>query len=210
MDADRLKRLDRMVREGTIIRHEWTDGHDRACLLAALAPECGEARSASACPADVMPMWLAELTPWIDDSGSAKAWPRVVRRYAALAHRWHVLEAASWRRLDYLCRAAALEEHARHVAAGSARGQEIDLARRLCLRVAAGYEPTEEELAALLVGHYATAAAAVETAAAAAAAARRRSGAAAAWAAGAAAWDRMADAFLALIEAECDAVEAAR
>ena len=46
----RLARLDAMIRENRIIRHVWTEGHERACLLAALSPETGQEEPASACP----------------------------------------------------------------------------------------------------------------------------------------------------------------
>jgi hypothetical protein len=43
-----------MIAEGRIVRQQWTDGHERACLLAALSPEAGRAGDASACPAYVI------------------------------------------------------------------------------------------------------------------------------------------------------------
>lgn len=94
----RLARLDRAIEDGRVIRGRWTDGQERACLLAWLSPEAGERESASVCPASVMPPWLAHLTPHLDDRPSARAWPGIVRRYGALAHRWHVLDAAGWER----------------------------------------------------------------------------------------------------------------
>jgi hypothetical protein len=98
MDTERLDRLDIMIRENRVIRRAWTEGHERACLLAALSPEAGKAQSASECPAEVMPRWLAHLTPWLDDAPSEQAWPALVRRYAGLARRWHALDAAAWER----------------------------------------------------------------------------------------------------------------
>ena len=98
MDAERIDRLDTMIAEGRLIRDAWTEGHDRACLLAALSPEAGAAQSAAACPAELMPPWLAYLTPWLDDAPSEHAWPHIVRRYASLARRWHVLDGRAWDR----------------------------------------------------------------------------------------------------------------
>ena len=40
---ERVARLDTMIAEDRVIRHEWTDGRERACLLAALSPEAGKA-----------------------------------------------------------------------------------------------------------------------------------------------------------------------
>lgn len=98
MDTERLDRLETMIRENRIIRGAWTEGQDRACLLAALSPEAGAKQTAHACPAEVMPAWLAHLTPWLDDAPSEEVWPALVRRYAALARQWHVLDAAGWER----------------------------------------------------------------------------------------------------------------
>jgi hypothetical protein len=136
---------------GTLTRRAWrdtdADGRERACLLAALAPECGYQESADVCPADVMPAWLAELTPWIDDAGSDAAWPGVVRRYAAVAARWHRLDAETWRRLDYRVRALAVREAMRHT-------DHVDMlaacerVASLCERAAAGGEVGSKEWAA--------------------------------------------------------------
>lgn len=120
-DADRLERLDRLtsyIEQDRVIRQGWegTDGQGRrtACVLAALAPEVAAAADRmfyppDACPAGLMPAWLAHLTPWLDDRGSLEAWPAFLRRYAGLARRWHVLGPADWRRLDYEVRRLALE-----------------------------------------------------------------------------------------------------
>jgi hypothetical protein len=116
INSERTDRLDTMLREGRLIRHAWTEGHDRACLLAALSPEAGAAESASACPAEVMPAWLAFLTPWLDDAPSAGAWPSIVSRYAALARRWHVLDAAAWERARIASLMAIVSEARTHVA----------------------------------------------------------------------------------------------
>lgn len=96
---DRVGNLDHHIAEGTLIRKDWGDGFRTACLLAALSPEVATSTEASSCPASVMPKWLAQLTPAIDDYGSLKAWPGMVRRYAALARRWHVLDPLAWERI---------------------------------------------------------------------------------------------------------------
>jgi hypothetical protein len=79
------------LNSGRLIRGAWTgtdsQGRRTACLLAALSPEAGRSKDPGACPASVMPAWLAHLTPWIDDAGSKEAWPGTVRRYAELAGR---------------------------------------------------------------------------------------------------------------------------
>lgn len=129
----RLDRMNSMIAEGRILRGEWMstdeDGTERACLLAALSPEAGEEQDHSACPAEVMSTPLAALTPCIDDEVSSDAWPDIVRRYAALAHRWHVLTAADWRRLDYQWRLVALHEALPHDTHGVVQ-PVIDLCQR--------------------------------------------------------------------------------
>ena len=115
---DRVERLNTMLREERIIRNGWfsTDeqGRETACLLAALSPEAGDAENPVFCPASVMPAWFAHITPWIDDASSDAEWPRVIRRYAACAARWHALDEAAWRRVEVVARRASVVEAMRH------------------------------------------------------------------------------------------------
>lgn len=101
-NADRVARLLTFAAEGRLRRQKLRaidgDGQERVHLLAALAPEVGEAADPSACPANVMPQWLAQLTPSFDDHTSLTYWPAFVQCYAYLAGRWHALNAAAWRR----------------------------------------------------------------------------------------------------------------
>ena len=110
----RVERLNKFINEDRIVRGYWTgvDGRGRktACLLAALSPEVVEHGNASACPASVMPAWFAFVTPWIDDNSSEAAWPSAIRRYAACAARWSVLDDAAWRRVEVVARRAAVVE----------------------------------------------------------------------------------------------------
>jgi hypothetical protein len=105
--------LNQYIAEGRLLRKKWvgTDKHGReaACLLAALSPKVAHFRHSNACPANIMPKWLAHLTPWMDDEGSDDAWLGMVKRYAAVAGRWHVLSNEIWRELDYTARRIALE-----------------------------------------------------------------------------------------------------
>jgi len=110
----RIENLNRHIEGGTLVRNRWGDGRDRACLLAAMSPECAESESPMDCPASVMPKWLAELTPWMDDDGSEEAWPHMVRRYAALAARWHVLSDGQWSRLEFVAKKIAVESCLEH------------------------------------------------------------------------------------------------
>jgi len=137
--TQRLARLDSMRAGGRLLRGTWTEGNNRACLLAALSPEAGKAESWEKCPASVMPPWLAAMTLWMDDRGSLEAWPSMVSRYSALAHRWHVLSPETWRRL--MSRQAiqvrlepelikgADQDAARRTAAGGTRVTRNDIVR---------------------------------------------------------------------------------
>ncbi len=113
--------LDTYINEGRLIRKQWTgtdaQGRETACLLAALSPEVAKSYDPDKCPAHIMPQWLARLTPWIDDAGTEQHWPAVIRRYANLASRWHVLTPAQWSMLDYRCRAIAVREARQHTTA---------------------------------------------------------------------------------------------
>jgi len=184
---ERFERLNAFIAEDRLVRKAWGDGQERACLLLALAPEVGAAGAVDRCPADVIPAWLAHLTPDIDDHGSASAWPAMVRRYAVVVRRGaETLDGTGWRRVLARTMSATLAEATPHDPSGSCARVAA-----LWTRVLAGEEPREEE--------WAEAAAWVARAEAATEAAW------AAWAAraGAATWDRITTALLDAIEIEC-------
>ncbi|MEM8756894.1 MAG: hypothetical protein AAGF47_03835, partial [Planctomycetota bacterium] len=120
-------RVLRHLNAGTLLRDEWVGGdliesddpvragYERACLLAAMVPECGTAGDASACPASLLPAWLAELMPAIDDSVSSEAWPGVIRRVAACVRRSGAIDDAGWLRLSAAVRLVAVREARSHV-----------------------------------------------------------------------------------------------
>ena len=213
MEAERIDRLAAMIREDRLIRGKWTVGHDRACLLAALSPEAGAAQSAAACPAELMPAWLAYLTPWIDDAPSEHAWPRIVRRYASLARRWHVLDGEAWERAKIGALLAIVEEARAHAGEDAVALAAIDGVLGWLRR---GAPESDREA----VANAAWAAAAARTAAwaaarGAAAAARAARAARAVWAAeyaagaaaGVVAADRIAAGVLDAIEREIERAE---
>jgi len=105
-----LRHLDR----GTLLRGSYGDGRETACLISAAWPPCAQAQSASVCPADVMPAWLAHLTPRIADYGSVEAWEPTMRRYAGLMSRWHVLDDAAWERAHRATKLAIVREARMH------------------------------------------------------------------------------------------------
>ncbi len=212
----RIENLNRHIEGGTLVRNRWGDGRDRACLLAAMSPECAESESAMDCPASVMPKWLAELTPWMDDNGSEEAWPQMVRRYAALAARWHVLSDGQWSRLEFVAKKIAVESCLEHNEGACA--PVIDLLDRAI----AGDIPSDEEWSAAWSAAWAAADHAAHAASYAARAARsaaavRYAASAASYAASYAAWaawpaedaaaDQITASILDAIEAEIDKQE---
>jgi hypothetical protein len=209
MDAERLDRLDRMIRENRVSRGEWTEGHDRACLLAALSPEAGAAQSAAACPAELMPPWLAYLTPWLDDAPSEHAWPHIVRRYASLARRWHVLDGEAWDRARIGALIAIVSEARTHTGDDAVALAAIDGVLGW-LRRGAPESDRDAAWAARAVAADAAYAARAAARAAASASASARAARAAEWEAAEGASDRMASGVLDAIEREIAEAEASR
>jgi hypothetical protein len=112
-------RLNTLISEGRVIRGSWTkqddEGRDTACLLAALYPPCGVARSEAACPSSLMPGWLASLTVWIDDSGTPEKWPGHIKRYAAVIRGVVALDAAAMAKLSTRIRVLIVREAMSHI-----------------------------------------------------------------------------------------------
>ena len=119
--SHRLQTFDTMLAEGRIIRGSWTgkdsQGRDTACLLASLSPEVAHAKTAGACPAEVMPSWLAHLTPWIDDAGTDAKWGGFVVRFGVCAHRWGALDELAWSKLRWMVCGIIVREAVTHVSA---------------------------------------------------------------------------------------------
>ena len=115
------ERIERYLDRDAILRGQWhdgplgPDGYERACLLVAAVPEVGKGKY-DACPASLMPPWLAYFTPWIDDAGSTDPERREakIRRYAGLLRRSAVLTPEAWSRLDYRVRRIAVLEARSH------------------------------------------------------------------------------------------------
>jgi len=99
---ERFDLLDASIERNLVIRHAWRQGENRACLLLTLAPEVEvEGRkiyNVDLCPSALLPLWLAGLTPEIDDRGTEKAWPAMIRRYARVVRRAALtLNSEQWR-----------------------------------------------------------------------------------------------------------------
>jgi hypothetical protein len=182
----RFDRLDELIAEDRVIRGEWRtkadDGRERLCLLAALSPEVAEAEDAFACPATLLPDWLAELTPRIDDHTSDANWPKVIREFARAARLGAMhLDDKGWERVRLNVLLAAVRIARRHGAAeactlverllefireggnSTQRGEAWAEARKAALAAeavgeVAGHEATVEAASAALSALAATAA----------------------------------------------------
>lgn len=82
---------------GALIQGGWhrrgDDGRELACLLGSIHPQV---QSPADCNGDLMPMWLAELTPALFDGISAADVVPIARRFGGLVARWHALTDAQW------------------------------------------------------------------------------------------------------------------
>ena len=194
----RFDRLDSMIAEGRLLRKQWTEsgeeGKERACLLAALSPEVAKSHSSGSCPADIIPAWLAQLTPAMDDNGTLGEWSAFVRRYSqVIRSASEKLTEEQWNRVQYRVRIGIIQESMKHV---RETDTEVLASCRtvvsLCEQAADGNNPNPAAWSA--------AESAAESAARSAAWSAARS---AAWsAARSAAWDRLNTMILDTIEAE--------
>ena len=93
-------RLLALLAEGRVTRGRWTGtdalGRRTLCALSALSDEVASAESAYACPAELMPSWVAHVVPWMDDATSPEARGGILLRLGELAGRWGVLDGAAW------------------------------------------------------------------------------------------------------------------
>jgi hypothetical protein len=84
------------LRDGRLVQNTWTredQGPHVACLLGA----AGNYQSTQDCPATLMPRWLAECTVTLYDGlPQEDANGDLVRRYADMMRRWHVLTPDRW------------------------------------------------------------------------------------------------------------------
>ena len=232
--ADRLALADAAHSEGRIIQNSWrkqADGRELVCALAAFGPDIN---SASDCPADLMPTWLAHLVPAIDDGVAPAQVPWFSGALIARAHRWHVLDDAAWERIRIGFLIAGIKQA---IAAASAVHQDnppaywpqvTSACDQVCAALQTGQGLKEAEAAAEAAAVAAVratwaaeaaaraawaAARAARAARAAARAARAAEAAArATWAAAraaeAAAWKSLAETLFALIDVELDIAEA--
>lgn len=108
--ADRIEAAAHALAEGRIIQHAWrrrTDGREFVCPLAAFGPDINSPKD---CPAELMPPWMAELVPVLDDGVAAGDVHWFVGEVISRARRWHVLDGAAWERVRVGFQIAAIRQ----------------------------------------------------------------------------------------------------
>lgn len=102
--SERIERLDRHIENGTLCRGAWDTEEGEVCMLGAIAPEVlvfGSVLRTRRVPAEVMPWWLADLVPVINDYGSPLRFETVCRRFSAIMRRTPALTPALWDRVEH-------------------------------------------------------------------------------------------------------------
>lgn len=94
--SERLARLERFYEEGRLVRNDWGDGEECACLLSALCPEALTPPRTHAVPADVMPAWVPPYVLLLADSADDVAWPPIKRRFVRVARLLPHLAGDGW------------------------------------------------------------------------------------------------------------------
>lgn len=97
---DRITLAEAYLERGRIMQHDWrnrTGGREYVCALAAFGPDINDSRD---CPADLMPDWLADAVPSLDDGLRLIDTPTLVRGLVDRARRWHVLSPSDWKRVE--------------------------------------------------------------------------------------------------------------
>src|SRR6185295_5775000 len=99
-NAEASANILRFADEGRLTQGYWhskaEDGRDIACLLGSIHPSVTRA---SQCNGDLMPMWLAALTPVLFDGILTAEIVSIARRYGALIGRGHALSLEAWGRV---------------------------------------------------------------------------------------------------------------
>jgi hypothetical protein len=116
-----IKRVKKIAKDKRIIRDNWSNEVRvynqvtqrvsvtyQYCLLGAMHKECAINRHHSYCPKEIMPMFMAAITPIIDDYVSLENWEAMVHRYISLASKWYKLTPQKWSEIERYAAIAAL------------------------------------------------------------------------------------------------------
>lgn len=95
--SERIARLERFYEEGRLVRNDWGDGVECACLLTALCPEANTPGERTArIPADVLPPWVPSYIIMLADTAEDAAWPPIKRRFVKVARLLPNLNGDGW------------------------------------------------------------------------------------------------------------------
>jgi len=187
--AEASKNIITFATEGRLVQSAWHtkhEGREMACLLGSIHPSVTRP---SDCNGDLMPMWLAELTPTMFDGLPSSSVQAIGMRYGSLVSRWHVLKDENWNKVlnTFLIKLVdtALES-ARSVAKDLPVWAQVETSSKQV--IAALKSGNKEELAASEAASEAASWAASEAARAASWTASWAASEAASWAARAASW----------------------
>ena len=116
---ERIARLERVMSEGRLSRREFrgrrgfreaidyldgrvegAEGVEIESIIAALVPEMEKWRQVDMVPPELMPTWMAWVTPWMEDHGRKERWGALVQTYASLLVRWDILGPQDWDRIE--------------------------------------------------------------------------------------------------------------
>ena len=207
--SDRIALARSYHSENRIIQNSWRrqgdDGRELVCALAAFGSDIN---SASQCPKDLMPEWLAQLIPTIDDGMAADEVHWFSGALIDCAERWHVLDDAAWQRIQtgFMIGSLKLALEAAEPVQPAPAPEYWPQVQNACEQVCAALKSGDaEQLKKAEAAAWAAARAAAWAAARAAEAAAWAAEAAAeaaAWAAEAAAWKNIASLLFGMIEAE--------
>jgi hypothetical protein len=119
-----IKRARRLAKAKLIIRDDWSSKIEvvnpltkrvsvsyQYCLLGAMHKESAINRHHNYCPTEIMPKFMAAITPIIDDYVSLEKWEDMVSRYIGLASKWYKLNSDQWSEIERYAAIAAIWDY---------------------------------------------------------------------------------------------------
>ncbi len=116
-----IKRAKKLAKAKRIIRDNWSNKVRvynqvtqrvsvtyQYCLLGAMHKESAINRHHNYCPQEIMPKFMAAITPIIDDYVSREKWEAMVEKYISLASKWYKLTPQKWSEIERYAAIAAL------------------------------------------------------------------------------------------------------
>jgi len=108
---ERLRLAERAYAEGRIIQHSWRgrspDGRELVCALTAFGPDI---TTPGECPADLMPLWMANVVVTLNDGIAADDLPWFASQLLDRARRWRALDDRAWDRVSLAYRRACIRQ----------------------------------------------------------------------------------------------------